>query len=183
MSEDFLGQVPHEIEDAGILPLVFAQGLIIHEEVDHLAVAVDGADPAGELLGRQRPLGPVTVGEPEGDVVAERVILQQHLQPAAALRPVDEVRAAEPENMVRTLRNNSVEASHRLDEQAEIVVIDQLCVPKDQGCPAEQPLDDLHVLVDLLDELLPRVQKTQAVIVRLREELHASRIRQGMEGT
>ena len=42
-------QGAHELEDAALGRLVFPEGLVVHEEVDDLAVA--GLEPAEELLG------------------------------------------------------------------------------------------------------------------------------------
>ena len=49
--EDGLWQGAHEAEDARVGPLVLAEGLVVHEEVDEEAVAVDVVDPVCELLG------------------------------------------------------------------------------------------------------------------------------------
>jgi nitrate reductase assembly molybdenum cofactor insertion protein NarJ len=46
---------------------------------------------------------------------------------------------------------------------------------------AEKILDHLNVLVDLLNKLRPRIQPTQTVIIRLSEELHTTRLRQGVK--
>jgi hypothetical protein len=62
---------------------VLAERFVVDEDVAEEAVAVDLVDPAGEFLGRQRPLLPGAVAEAEGDVVAEAVVLQQQLQRGA----------------------------------------------------------------------------------------------------
>ena len=91
----------------GVRPLVLAEGFVIHEQVADEAVAVDLVDPVGEFFGRQRPLLPGPVGESEGDVVAEPVILQQQLQLRRMRRAVDEIRAAIAQDMVGPLGRGS----------------------------------------------------------------------------
>ena len=86
VSEDFPRQMLHKIEDAGFLPLMLAEGLVVHKQVDDEAVAVDLVDPVREFVGGQRPLRPVAIGEPKRDIVAQRVIFQQESQAIAPFR-------------------------------------------------------------------------------------------------
>ena len=59
--EDCFGEFFEELKDAGVCPLVFAEGFVIHEEVAEVAVAVDVVDPLGELLGGEWPFFPAFV--------------------------------------------------------------------------------------------------------------------------
>jgi len=74
--EHLVGQMPHELENARVLPLMLAERLVVHEEIDDVAAAVDGADPLAELARRQRPLGPIAIGKAKSDIVAEGVVLR-----------------------------------------------------------------------------------------------------------
>ena len=67
--EDRLGELGEEIEDSRLGPLVLPEGLVVHEQVAQEPVAVDLVDPLREFLGRERPLRPASVAEPERDVV------------------------------------------------------------------------------------------------------------------
>ena len=105
--QDLAGQVADEVEDAGLGPLVLAERLVVHEQVAEEAVAVDLVDPAGELLGRQRPLLPGAVAEAERDVVAQPVVLQQQLELRRVRRAVDVVGAAVAEDVVGAFASGS----------------------------------------------------------------------------
>jgi len=74
--ENLMWQMPHKIEYSGIFPLVFAECLIVHEKIDHVAVAVDITYPVSEFICRQRPLCPVTIGKSKGDVITQRIVFQ-----------------------------------------------------------------------------------------------------------
>jgi hypothetical protein len=56
---------------------VLAEGLVVHEQVAQVAVAVDLVDPVGELLGVRGATRPPAVAEAEGDVVGEAVVLEE----------------------------------------------------------------------------------------------------------
>ena len=47
----------HELEDARGFPLVFPEGLVIHEQVDDVPGGPGGLGPAGEFFRRQRNSG------------------------------------------------------------------------------------------------------------------------------
>lgn len=59
--EDCFGEFFHEVEDAGVFPLVFTEGFVVHEEVAEVSVAVDVVDPLGEFFGGERPFFPAFV--------------------------------------------------------------------------------------------------------------------------
>ncbi len=52
--EDGFRDGVEELEDARVGPLMLAEGLVVHEQVAEIAVAVDLVDPSGELLGGSR---------------------------------------------------------------------------------------------------------------------------------
>lgn len=88
--EDGGGQVLEKLEDAGVGPLVFAEGFVVHEEVAEVAVAVDLVDPSGELLGGEGVLLPPSVAEAEGNVVGELVVLEEQPE-GSVVGALDEV--------------------------------------------------------------------------------------------
>lgn len=56
---DLLGQMTEEVEDARILPLVLAKGLIVHKEVDEVPVAINLRCPLCKLGRGERKVRPV----------------------------------------------------------------------------------------------------------------------------
>ncbi len=178
---DFAGEMPHEIENARVGPLVLAEGFVIHEQVADEPVAVDLADPAGEFFGGQRPLFPGAVGKPEGDVVAEPVIFEQQLELGRMRRAINEIWAAISQNLVHPLGEDGV-VSHVAHEMGQIVVVDQLGIAKNPRLLAEQVLDVLPVLFDLGPEFLARIKERQGVVICFVEKFHASGLVQVVEG-
>jgi len=158
--EDFIRQMPHKVEDSGFLPLMFAEGFVVHKEVYDEAVAVDLVYPAGELVGGQRPLTPVAVGEPESDVIAERIVFEQQFEVIAPFGAVNEIGASVAEDVVSAFADNGVETTHRLYEVGQLVIIYKLGVSEDAWRLAKELLHCLDVLVDLLDKLVARIEET-----------------------
>ena len=76
----FAGERPQKVEDSRLPPLVFAEGLVVHEEVDDRLFPSDPVEPVGVFGRREWILGPMPVGEAEGHVVREAVVPQQELQ-------------------------------------------------------------------------------------------------------
>jgi len=179
--EDFRRQLSKEVEDAGVLPLMLAEGLVVHEQIDNVSVTVDRVDPLAELSDAERPLAPVPVGESEGDVVAEAVVLQEQLEFRHARGPVDIVGAAIAQDVVRSFGEDRLEAADPGDRLGHLVVVDQFGVSEDLRRLAEQVADQLPVRNDLTDELVRGEQEAQAVVVRLAQELDAAGGRQVLE--
>jgi hypothetical protein len=99
----------------------------------------------------------------------------------AAFGFIDVIRAPETEYVVGAFTENGVEFARRLDEFRQLIVIYQFGVSKYARCLAEEPFHSATVFVHLLDELAPRIYKTEAVIIRLGEELHAARLGKGVK--
>ena len=93
------------------------------------------------------------IGETEGDVVGQGIVLEQQLQRAASRRTVDEIRTAPAEDMVRALGEHGVIA-HVLHRAGQRVVVDELRIAEHAGPDPEQRLDALVVQRDLLPEFL-----------------------------
>ncbi len=82
--EKFVAGVQHKtrqrgekIKDAGLDPLVLAEGFVIHKQIDQWAARLALSDPVCEFVSQQRILGPRGIGKTKGDVVAETVVFQQ----------------------------------------------------------------------------------------------------------
>ncbi len=170
---------------------MLAQRLVVHEEIAQIAVAVDLMNPPRELLRGQRPLLPAPVREPERDVVRQPVVLQQQREgtppgrPLARVRrPVHKVRRPEPENAIHPLAEHPLEPRAALavlergDEVRHIVVVGELGVAEDRRRLPEERLDPPGVLLDLLPELLTRIQERQRMVRGLGQKLAAPRVGQ-----
>ena len=165
------GQCAHELEDAAFGSLMLAEGLVVHEEVDD--VALGGLEPAHEFLRGERPLVPAPVGEAEGDVVAERIVAQQDLQIGVEVVVVDIVRALPAHDVAGALGQHRIEAEF-VDHRADVVGIDQLGVAEGRGRESEILLHGRLVLLHLVDELRLGDQGGQGMVVCLAEELHVA---------
>lgn len=169
VAEDVGGEVAHEIEDAGVGPLVFAEGFEVHEEVADEAVAVDLVDPVGEFFGGEGPLGPGAVGEAGGDVVGEAVVFEEEFGFGGVGGAVDEVGGAEAEDVVGTFGEEAVVA-HVADEVGEVVVVDEFGVAEDARFLAEELFDFGAVEFDLGAEFVAGVEEGEGVVVGFVEE-------------
>ena len=155
-----------ELEDPRVGPLVLAKGLVVHEQVAAVAVAVDLVDPTREFLGGKRPFLPSSVGEAKGNVVGQAIVLQQQLdrsigEIARSWRRVDIVGRTESEQAVDALADDRVVLSASSDVLGEGVRIDELGVAEDLGRYAEDLLHLELVAVDLLVKLRARKQERQ----------------------
>ncbi len=160
-----------ELEDPGLLPLVLAERLEVHEERDDLALGA--RDPAVVLLGGQRPFGPGPVGEAERDVVREAEIAQEERQAARRRGAVDVARRAGARQRLDSVGEDAAEAL-LLEKAGQRVGIDELGVAEDRRLPAERLGDGRPVQLDLLGELLPRGEPRERVVRGLGQELDAA---------
>jgi hypothetical protein len=96
------------------------------------------------------------------------------------VRPVDVVRAAPAEQVVRALAEDRAEAQV-LRRARDALVDDELGVAERDRLRAEQPLDPRRVRRDLLVELGGVEQRGERVVRRLAEELDAARPREALE--
>src|SRR3989304_10125840 len=76
MFEYLSWQCAHEIENAGVFPLMLAEGLIIHKQIDDIARAICGIDPLCIAVCGERPFTPLLIRESECDIIREFVILE-----------------------------------------------------------------------------------------------------------
>ena len=178
--QNHAGQGFHEVEDAGGLPLVLTEGLVVHEEIDGLALSVEGEEPARVLLGAERIFLPRAVGEAEGDVVGKPVVLEEQAYAAAGARLIDEIGAAPVDDLIRALREDGPEALF-LGDIRDIVVVDELRVAEGRGRDVEVFLHEAVVLIDLGPELVHGEEKGQGMGVGLGKHFHAARVHELLE--
>ena len=174
LREDGLRQGAHEFEDTRVGGLVLAEGLVVHEEVDHFARGLLRREPLHVLVGRQRPLVPTLVREAEGDVVREFVVAQQQTEFLVHGVGVDVVGRLPAQHVLGSLGKHRAEA-HFGDHGADVVRVDQLRIAEGRGFHAELLLEHGGMELDLLDEVLLRRKRCERVGVGLGEELHAAR--------
>ncbi len=195
---ELVGERREELEDARVGPLVLAEGFVVHEEVH--AVARGVGNPVGVGVGVQRVAGPVFIREAEGDVVAEFVVLQEHIDRAGCFgmgavlrddgfcrarqaegrRAVGDVRRAAGEVAVRAFGHDAFE-SHEAGDLGDLVVEDELGVAEDGRRLAEEFLDHARMFRDLFAEFAERFDGTERVVVRLGEEFDLARFGQLLE--
>jgi len=145
-----------EIKNPCILPLVFPERLVIHEQIDHVAVSVDLVNPTGEFLRSQRPFPPTSVRKAKGNVIAEPVILEQKGYVIGVGGAIKVIRRTIAENLIHALADNPAE-TQLLDEMGQIVVKNQLCIAEDLRPLTEKTLDSLLMQSYLLGKLVTRV--------------------------
>lgn len=189
--EDCFGEFFHEVEDAGVFPLVFTEGFVVHEEVAEVSVAVDVVDPLGEFFGGEWPLFPSLVGEAECDVVGELVVFEEESEGAvvgsheglvvvAVGWAVDVVGGAVSEVAVGSFADGSEESWVAFfvfdfgEGFGEFVGVDQLGVSEHGWRLSEVFFDELGVHVHLVGELFLGVDVAEGVEVGLGDELAAS---------
>ena len=180
VAEDLPGQRLQEVEDPRLPPLVFAEGLVVHEEVDDRLLPPDPMEPVGVFGRRERVFGPVPVGEAEGHVVRKAVVPQEELQLLAARRTVHQVGAPPAEDLFGPLGEDRLVA-HLFHRRREGVAVDQLRVAEGPALLPEEGTDPLPVAEDLLPELPRREEEGEGVAVGLVEELDASRSGQALK--
>ena len=168
----------HEVEQAGLGALVLPECLVVHEEVEHLAFL--GFHPAHELLGCERPLVPVAVGEAESDVVAEGVVPEKDLLLRPEVVVIDVVGRLPAHDVAGTLGEDGVE-THLVHLRAYAVGIDELGVAESLGLHAEVFLDGGLVLEHLMLELGLGRKGCERMVIGLAEELHAAGLGQCAE--
>ena len=103
MLEDFPRERFHEFEDARVFPLVLAEGLVIHKEIHHIAVAVNRIYPLRKLGRREGELLPATLAKTEGNIVGEFVVFEEELNPPCPLGRIEKVGTAPAKHMVSAL--------------------------------------------------------------------------------
>ncbi len=67
-----------EIENPGFFQLMFANGFIIEEKVHYFFLGIHGIEPSNELFSSKGPFRPVLFRKPEGNVITEAEIAEQH---------------------------------------------------------------------------------------------------------
>jgi hypothetical protein len=179
--EDFPGQMPEKLEDTGVIPLVLAEGFIIHEEVDDKSAPINGINPGCEFFSADGPLAPGAVGEPEGDIIAETIVFQEELELPAAFWSIDEIRASVTEDVVCAFGEDGVKAAELLNDCRQVVVVDKLRVPEDAGFLVEQFSNGLSMSLYLLNELIAGIEEAETMVVGFGEKFHAAGFGQGLK--
>ncbi len=166
--------------DSALRPVVFPEGFVVDEDVDHISWA--RRQPAGVLLGGQRPLLPPRGGEAEPDVIRDPVVAEQHPN-VRSRRLVDVVGASPPYDAFNTFGDHG-SVSHRIQRLGDSVVVDALGVLRDPWLVVEQVLHQLAVHANLFHELgaIGSEEAGEGVVVRLLKKLHAARPRKLPEG-
>jgi hypothetical protein len=83
--------------------------------------------------------------------------------------------------VVRAFADDRVEAAHRLYHRSQVVIVDKLGISENTGRLTEKLLNPLDLLIDLGRELIAGIQKTQAVVIGLRQEFDTAGSRKGIE--
>ena len=136
---------------------MLAEGLVVHEEVHHLAHRIVRGDPAGELVGRQRPFVPAAVRETEGDVVRQLVVAQQHVQFLIQCVGIDVVGRFPAQHVFGAFGQDGLEP-HLGDRFADLVGVDQLRVSEGRGFHPELLAHEGRMEFHLLLEILLRAE-------------------------
>ena len=76
-AEPFWDEGLHEIKDTGVFPLMLAEGLEIHEEIDERTAQTVVIDPVDVFGDGEWPLTPAAIRETKRDVVGQAVILKE----------------------------------------------------------------------------------------------------------
>lgn len=174
------GQGFHEVEDTCLRPLMLAKGLVVHEEVDGLSLAVQGEEPACILLGSERIFLPALVGEAEGNVVREAVVLQKKSYATAVAGLVCKVWRSPVNDLVGTFGEDGLVA-HLLRSFCYIVVVDELGIAEGCGPDTEVLLHKLVMDSDLFHPLVGREEEGEGVGIGFSKDFHAARVYQFLE--
>ncbi len=76
LREPRIDKTTKKVENAGVLPLVLAEGFEIHKEVDEGATQAVIVNPLLIFGGGEGPFFPVAVTEAKGDVVGKAVVFE-----------------------------------------------------------------------------------------------------------
>ena len=132
MFEDFLRHEGQEFKDARFGPLMFSEGFIIHKQVHRLPIAGDLMDPVGKCWSGKWPGTPVLIGETKGDIVRQRVILQQGFYIPVSGWMVKKVGASFSEDVIKPFAQNSF-VPQPGDEVGDLIVINKFSISEDCG--------------------------------------------------
>ena len=157
---------------------MLAKGLVVHKEVQHLAILA--LQPINILVGGQRVLVPALVREAECDIVAQLVVTQQKAQLLVDSVSIYVVGALPTHHVARALGQHSLEA-HLGYHLTDLIRVDQLGVTESGRFLTELLLDQCSVSLNLAYELLLIGQRSQRVRVGLGQELNATRFSQLLE--
>src|SRR3989344_5183044 len=124
------------MKNAAVFPLMLPEGLIVHEKIDGLPVAVVRVGPSGEFRRGQRPSLPTALREAERNVVGEAVIFKKHFYFFTAGGAIQKVRTAPAEYMVPSLRHDTL-ISVRFSPCRKVVAVREFGIPQYLGRYAE----------------------------------------------
>src|SRR3989338_6896627 len=152
---------------------MFAESLIIHEQVDDVSVAVHRVHPTGEFLRCERPLFPVARRKTKGDVIGKAVILEQGLYLRRIRSAVDEVRTSPAKQVVGALRKYRL-ITNPFDEFRQLIVIHQLRVAEHLVRDPQKLLHLRAVKLHLTHKLILGIEESKRVMIGLVEDLYPS---------
>ena len=176
--EDSLRETLHKVEDTSRCLLVLAEGLVVHKEVDNLALRL--RKPSGILVGSEWILIPTLIREAECDIVRKLVVAEQETKALICSTSIDEVRRLPSKDMLCTLGQHSLEAEFA-NCLANLVRVDKLGVAECLWLNTELLLEHCGVLLDLILEILLRRESCQRVRVGLGQQLYATGVDQCAE--
>ena len=159
---------------------MFAEGFVIHEQVDRVAAHIRVGEPTDVFFDGQRPFAPTPVREAERDVVAEFEVAQQQPEFLVQRVGVDEIRAFPAEDVLGAFGEHRTEP-HIGDHFADRVRVDQFRVAERARPRAELLHDRVGVHLNLLGELVTVDQRGERVRVGFAEEFDAARLGQRTE--
>ncbi len=159
---------------------MFAEGLVVHEEIHEIGRWPRALEPIDEGLGAEGILAPAAVAEAEGDVVAERVGLEQDREVRRRAHRHHLARRASSQDAVDAFGDDAREAA-LLQVRREALGEDELGVAEHARAYPEELLHPGAVEVDLPIEFLAIEEEREAVVRGLREQLDASGLHQRLE--
>ena len=161
------------------------KSFVVHKEIAEMAITIDAIKPASERLSAERPFGPTTVGKTKRHIVAQTVILQQHLQwrvPTRRQSPRRSINiigtSAITQQAINPFTTDPTETSVRLQPLCEAVVIGQLGVAKDRRGDPKCGLHQSKVPINLGLELVLVVEERQRMVTRLSQKVTRSSLGQ-----
>ena len=173
--EDGFGQTFHKVENARFRRLVLAEGLVIHENVDHFFLFRQGIQPIDKVLSTETVLH-----KAEGNLIAELEIAQQDLQFRVDGVGIHVVGTLPAQDVLRAFGEYEVVA-HIGHCRPDFVAVNQLGVAESFRRDAKHLFHLVLVGHHLTLELIGIRQRSQRVGVCLRKHLNLTRRDQFLE--
>src|SRR5690554_6426444 len=80
MAEDSFRKMFHKVKYPALCPLMFAEGLIVHKEIEDFILLGDLVDPINKFIHCKRIIRPRFFREPKGDIITQTEVFQQYLE-------------------------------------------------------------------------------------------------------